>query len=121
LVVHHEPLDQLHAGERREEVFTAAFAFTHVVKAKAAPNFQNRKWLNFQDKIERKSKVSKRNDVETVETVEGAEVTRNGHYNRQEGKPCLMDSHIGSRIFLGQPIFLAICGKNSRVRFITGC
>jgi hypothetical protein len=29
------------------------------VKAKAAPNLQNRKWLNFQDKIEWKPEVSK--------------------------------------------------------------
>jgi len=65
------------------EIFTAAFALTQEVKAKAAPNSQNRKWLNFQDKIDRKSKVSKLNDVETVETVEDAEATRNGYYNRK--------------------------------------
>lgn len=47
-------------------------------QAKAAPNSQNRKSLNFQDKIDRKSKVSKPSDVETVETVEAAEATRAG-------------------------------------------
>jgi hypothetical protein len=56
---------------------------THEVKAKAAPNLQNRKSLNCQEKIDRKSKVSKLNDVETVETVEGAEATRMA---RRKGK-----------------------------------
>jgi hypothetical protein len=51
-------------------VFTSAFALTHEVKAKAAPNLENRKWLNFQGKIDRKSKVSKLSDVENVEIVE---------------------------------------------------
>jgi hypothetical protein len=75
-----------YAGERREEVFTIAFALTHEVKAKAAPNLQNRKWLNFQEEIEWKSKVSKLSDVESVETVEAGEATRNGYY-KYEGKP----------------------------------
>ena len=47
-----------------------------MVKAKAAPNLQNRKSLNFQEKTERKSKMSKPSDVETVETVEGAEAAQ---------------------------------------------
>jgi hypothetical protein len=63
---------------KSENRFATAFALAPEVKAKAAPNLQNRKWLNFQDKIDRKSKVSKLNDVETVETVEGAEAIRNG-------------------------------------------
>ena len=68
-------------GEKR--FFTTAFALTHEVKAKAAPNSQNRKSLSFQEKIEWKSKVSKLNDVETVETVEAGEATRNGYSNRK--------------------------------------
>jgi hypothetical protein len=51
------------------------------IKARPAPNLQNRKSLNFQEKIERKSKVSKLSDVENVETVEGGDPTRNGYYN----------------------------------------
>jgi len=65
------------------EVFPTAFAFTHEVKARAAPNLQNRKWLNFQDKIDRKSKASKLNDGETVETVEGAEATQNNYEEKE--------------------------------------
>jgi hypothetical protein len=49
---------------------------TYEIRARPAPNSQNRKSLNFQEKVEQKSKVSKLRDVETVETVEGVEVTR---------------------------------------------
>lgn len=65
------------------KVFTNAVALTYEPKAIAAPNLQNRKWLNFQDKIDRKSKVSKLSDVETVEAVEGVEATRNGYKERE--------------------------------------
>jgi len=90
---------------------------THEVKAKAAPNLQNRKWLNFQAKIERKSKVSKVNDVETVETVEAGEATGNGY---EEREAVTLDQHIGFE-FRGQTIFSTICGQNSRVPLIPGC
>ena len=46
------------------------------MKARPAPNLQSRKSLNFQERNERKSKVSKPRDVETVEIVEGAKATR---------------------------------------------
>ena len=49
---------------------------TYGIKARPAPNLQDRKSLNFQEKIEQKSKMSKLRDVETVEIVEGVEVTR---------------------------------------------
>jgi len=49
---------------------------TYAIRARPAPNLQDRKSLNFQAKIEQKSKVSKLRDVETVEIVEGVEVTR---------------------------------------------
>lgn len=61
---------------KSEKRFATAFALTHEVKARATPNLQNRKLLNFQDKFDGKSKVSKLEDVETVETVEGAKATR---------------------------------------------
>lgn len=67
-------------------VFTTAFAFTHEVKARSAPNLGNRKWLNFQDKIDGKSEVSKPSDVETVETVEvveGTDATQNDYQERR--------------------------------------
>jgi len=44
---------------KSERRLATAFALAHEVKARAAPNLQNRKWLNFQDKIERKPEVSK--------------------------------------------------------------
>jgi hypothetical protein len=56
---------------------------THAVRARPPPNLQDRKSLNFQEKIEQKSKVSKPSDVETVETGEDGEATRNGYYNRK--------------------------------------
>lgn len=43
---------------------------TYGIKARPEPNLQDRKSLNFQEEIERKSKVSKLSDVESVETVE---------------------------------------------------
>jgi hypothetical protein len=49
---------------------------TYAIRARPAPNLQNRKSLNFQEKIERKSKVSKPSDVESVETVEDVVVAR---------------------------------------------
>jgi hypothetical protein len=55
-----------------EHCVSAAYA----IRARRAPNVQDRKSLNFQEKIEQKSKVSKLRDVETVEIVEGVEVTR---------------------------------------------
>ena len=45
-------------------------------KARTTPNAQNRKSLNFQEKVEQKLKVLKRSDVETVETVEAGEETK---------------------------------------------
>ena len=66
------------------------------------PNLENRKWLNFQDKIDRKSKVSKLSDVENVEAVEaveGAEATRNGYEEREaihSGMPRSQGHLIGS-------------------------
>jgi len=59
---------------------------TYGIKARPAPNRQNRKSLNFQEKIERKSKVSKLSDVESVEIVEAGDATRNGYY-KYGGKP----------------------------------
>jgi hypothetical protein len=67
---------------------------TYGIRARPAPNLQDRKSLNFQEKIERKSKVSKLNDVETVETVEGADATRNGYDEREA---VTLDQHIGIR------------------------
>lgn len=58
-------------------------------QAKAAPKSQNRKSLNFQDKIDRKSKVSKPSDVETVETVEAAEATRAGTRKERPAPACV--------------------------------
>ena len=52
-------------------------------KARTAPNVQNRKSLNFQDKIDGKSKVSKPIGVETAETAEVAEVTQAGTRKRK--------------------------------------
>src|ERR1700758_4115225 len=77
------------------------FGRTDEVKAKAAPNLQTRKWLNFQEKIDRKSKVSKVDGVETVETVEGAEVTRIGE---DGGVPsCYLRSKLSGPIHSGMP------------------
>src|ERR1700745_601403 len=56
---------------------------TYGIRARPAPNSQNRKSLNSQEKIEQKSKVSKPSDVETVETVEGAEAARKGYKHRK--------------------------------------
>ena len=47
------------------------------------PNSQNRKWLNIQERIGSKSKVSKLNAVETVETVEGCPRDSNGDENSE--------------------------------------
>jgi hypothetical protein len=52
---------------------------THGIRARPAPNLQDRKSLNLQEKIKWKSKVSKLSDVENVETVEAGEATRNGY------------------------------------------
>jgi hypothetical protein len=93
-VVHSGPPDQLCASERRVQSLEHCLSATCGIKARPAPNLQNRKWLNFQDKIDRKSKVSKLNDVETVETVEAAEATRNGY---EEREAVTLDQHIGIR------------------------
>ena len=56
--------------ERRAQSLEHCLSATSGIKARPAPNLQNRKSLSFQEKIERKSKVSKLSDVENVETVE---------------------------------------------------
>jgi hypothetical protein len=65
--------------------------------------------------------VSKQSDVETVETVEGAEDSE--WLLQQEGKPSrdLWTRVSGVDSLGGQPIFLANCGQNSRVPLIPGC
>ena len=70
---------------KRAQSLERCLSATSGMKARPAPNLQNRKSLNFQEKIEWKSKVSKLGDVETVETVEAGEATRNGCY-KDEGK-----------------------------------
>jgi hypothetical protein len=92
---------------------------TYGINARPAPNLQNRKSLNFQEKIERKSKVSKPSDVENVETVEAGEATRMATISRKVSRDS-WTSTAGVE-FLGGGIFLAICGQNSRVPFIPGC
>ena len=67
---------------------------TYGIRARPAPNLQDRKWLNFQDKIDRKSKVSKLDDVETVETVEAGEETRNGYEGREAIHPGCRDPRV---------------------------
>jgi hypothetical protein len=81
------------------------------IKARPAPNLQNRKSLNFQEKIDWKSKVSKLSDVETVETVEGAEATRNGY---EEREAVTLDQHIGIRIPGGKQSFQLSAAKMLR-------
>jgi len=62
--------------------------------------------------------VSKPNDVETVETVEGAEATRNGY---EEREAATLDQHIGGSNSGGANIFSTIWGENAPVPFIPGC
>jgi hypothetical protein len=80
LVVHSGPPEQLCASERRVQNLEHCLSAISGIKARPAPNLQNRKLLNFQEKIERKSKVSKLSAVESVEIVEAGEATRNGYY-----------------------------------------
>jgi len=83
------------SGERREEVFTTSFALTHEVKARGAPNLENRKWLNLQGKIDRKSEVSKLSDVENVEIVEAVEGGRSdSEWLRGKGSHSFRDAEI---------------------------
>jgi hypothetical protein len=55
--------------------------------------------------------VSKLNDVETVETVEGAEPTRNGY---EEREAVTLDQHIGIRIPVGKQSFELSAAKMLR-------
>ena len=74
---------------------------THAVMARPPPNLPDRKSLNFQEKIEQKSKVSKLSNVEIVETVEAAAATRMG---TRKGKLRLCVANRGSNSG-GQTIF----------------
>jgi hypothetical protein len=86
---------------KRVQSLEHCLSATSGIKASPAPNLQNRKSLNFQGKIKRKSKVSKLSDVENVETVEAAEAT-NGY---KEMEAVTLDQHIGVRIPRGKQFF----------------
>jgi hypothetical protein len=104
---------------KARRVFTSAFALTHEVKAKAAPNLENRKWLNFQDKIDRKLKVSKQAMLKMLKLSKLSKGIGMATIDWKVSRDSW--TSIGSRTLVWEPIFLAICGQNSGVPFIAGC